>query len=128
MLFRDCEVHLQEQLQIADTLSKHFNPLADALDIAKIDVEELRNSLQSEADHSRQKGSDRPQVGAIRMLGKVIGPVSPNLKLPMIATRDIGAAVADALLRLAFQGKQTQELQGSAISTTPKPPPLSARP
>jgi uncharacterized protein YbjT (DUF2867 family) len=53
-----------------------------------------------------------PQVGAIRMLGKVIGPVSPNLKLPMIATRDIGAAAADALLRLAFQGKQTQELQG----------------
>ena len=53
-----------------------------------------------------------PQVGAIRMLGKVIGPLSPNLKLPMIATRDIGTAAADALLRLAFQGKQTQELQG----------------
>jgi uncharacterized protein YbjT (DUF2867 family) len=53
-----------------------------------------------------------PQVGAIRMLGNMIGPVSPNLKLPMIATRDIGAAAADALLRLAFQGKQTQELQG----------------
>jgi uncharacterized protein YbjT (DUF2867 family) len=53
-----------------------------------------------------------PQVGAIRMLGSMIGPVSPNLKLPMIATRDIEAAAADALLRLAFQGKQTQELQG----------------
>jgi len=53
-----------------------------------------------------------PQVGAIRMLGSMVGPVSPNLKLPMIATRDIGAAAADALLRLAFQGKQTQELQG----------------
>ena len=53
-----------------------------------------------------------PQVGAIRMLGSMIGPVSPNLKLPIIATRDIGAAAADALLRLAFQGKQTQELQG----------------
>jgi uncharacterized protein YbjT (DUF2867 family) len=53
-----------------------------------------------------------PQVGAIRMAGSVIGPLSPNLKLPMIATRDIGAAAADALLRLAFQGKQTQELQG----------------
>jgi uncharacterized protein YbjT (DUF2867 family) len=51
-------------------------------------------------------------VGAIRMLGNMIGPVSPNLKLPMIATRDIGAAAANALLRLAFQGKQTQELQG----------------
>jgi uncharacterized protein YbjT (DUF2867 family) len=53
-----------------------------------------------------------PQVGAIRMFGNVIGPVSPNVKLPLIATRDIGAAAADALLRLAFQGKQTQELQG----------------
>jgi uncharacterized protein YbjT (DUF2867 family) len=53
-----------------------------------------------------------PQVGAIRMVGSMIGPVSPNLKLPMIATRDIGAAAADALLRLAFQGKQTHELQG----------------
>jgi uncharacterized protein YbjT (DUF2867 family) len=53
-----------------------------------------------------------PQAGAIRMLGSMIGPVSANLKLPMIATRDIGAAAADALLRLAFQGKQTRELQG----------------
>jgi uncharacterized protein YbjT (DUF2867 family) len=53
-----------------------------------------------------------PQVGAIRMVGSMIGPVAPNLKLPLIATRDIGAAAADALLRLAFQGKQTQELQG----------------
>ena len=53
-----------------------------------------------------------PQVGAIRMAGSMIGPVTPNLKLPMIASRDIGAAAADALLGLAFQGKQTQELQG----------------
>ena len=28
-----------------------------------------------------------PQVGAIRMVGSMIGPVSPALKLPMIATR-----------------------------------------
>jgi len=53
-----------------------------------------------------------PQVGVIRMAGSMIGPVSPNLKLPMIATRDIGAAAADALSRLEFQGKQTRELQG----------------
>ena len=52
------------------------------------------------------------QAGAIRMLGSAVGPVSPNLKLPMIATRDIGAAAADALLRLTFRGKQTQELHG----------------
>jgi uncharacterized protein YbjT (DUF2867 family) len=53
-----------------------------------------------------------PQAGAIRMLGTAVGPVSANLKLPMIATCDIGAAAADALVRLAFRGKQTQELQG----------------
>jgi uncharacterized protein YbjT (DUF2867 family) len=53
-----------------------------------------------------------PQVGAIRMTGNVVGPLRPDLKLGMIATRDIGAAAADALLRLEFRGKLTQELQG----------------
>ena len=52
------------------------------------------------------------QAGAIHMMGSAIGPIRPDLKLPMIATRDIGAAAADALLQLAFRGKQTQELQG----------------
>jgi uncharacterized protein YbjT (DUF2867 family) len=53
-----------------------------------------------------------PQVGAIRALGSIVGPLRPDLKLPMIATRDIGAAAAQALLRLDFRGKQTQELHG----------------
>jgi uncharacterized protein YbjT (DUF2867 family) len=53
-----------------------------------------------------------PQVGAIRMAGSVIGPIRPDLKLPLIATQDIGAAVTDALLRFAFRGKHTQELLG----------------
>jgi uncharacterized protein YbjT (DUF2867 family) len=53
-----------------------------------------------------------PQVGAIRMMGSMVGPLRPDLKLPMIATKDIGAAAAEALLQLAFRGKQTQELQG----------------
>jgi len=53
-----------------------------------------------------------PQAGAIRMLGSAVGPLRPDLKLPLIATHDIGAAAADALLRLAFRGKQTLELQG----------------
>jgi uncharacterized protein YbjT (DUF2867 family) len=52
------------------------------------------------------------QVGAIRMMGSLVGPLRPDLKLPMIATRDIGAAAADALLQPHFRGKQTQELQG----------------
>lgn len=53
-----------------------------------------------------------PQVGAVRMTGSAVGPIRPDLKLPMIATRDIGVAAADALLRLAFRGHQTQELLG----------------
>jgi uncharacterized protein YbjT (DUF2867 family) len=53
-----------------------------------------------------------PQVGAIRMAGSAIGPLRPDLKLPLIATQDIGAAAADALSELAFRGKQTQELHG----------------
>ena len=35
-----------------------------------------------------------PQVAVVRMLGSVAGPVRPDLKLPMIATRDIGEAAA----------------------------------
>jgi uncharacterized protein YbjT (DUF2867 family) len=53
-----------------------------------------------------------PQVNVISKMGFVGGPIRPDLKLPMIATRDIGAVAAEALLRLDFRGKQTQELQG----------------
>src|SRR5271157_6394037 len=53
-----------------------------------------------------------PQVGAIRMTGSTAGPLRPDLKVAMIATRDIGAVAADALLQLKFRDKQTQELQG----------------
>jgi uncharacterized protein YbjT (DUF2867 family) len=53
-----------------------------------------------------------PQVRVVRMLGSMAGPVAPTLKLPMIATRDIGNAAADAMLRREFEGKQTRELHG----------------
>ncbi len=53
-----------------------------------------------------------PQVGIIRSFGTMSGPVEAEVPLPMIATRDIGAAAAEALLKLDFKGKQTQELQG----------------
>jgi uncharacterized protein YbjT (DUF2867 family) len=52
------------------------------------------------------------QGAVIRMMGAVAGPFRPDLKLPMIATRDIGIATADALLQHDFHGKQTRELQG----------------
>ena len=53
-----------------------------------------------------------PQAAAIGKMGFAVGPVRPDLKLPMIATCDIGKAAAEALLRLDFQGKQTRELHG----------------
>jgi uncharacterized protein YbjT (DUF2867 family) len=52
-----------------------------------------------------------PQVNAIRQMGSVAGPLRADLKVPMIATRDIGTAAADALLK-PIQGKQTRELNG----------------
>lgn len=52
------------------------------------------------------------QVGIIQGLGKTAGPVRGDLKLPMIATSDIGAFAADALLKLSFSGKATRELLG----------------
>lgn len=52
------------------------------------------------------------QGAAIKQFGVTAGPLKPELKLPMIATRDIGNFAADALLRLDFRGHQTRELQG----------------
>jgi uncharacterized protein YbjT (DUF2867 family) len=52
------------------------------------------------------------QAGVIQQTGFSAGPLRPELKLPMIATRDIGAAAADWLLRLDFNGENTRELLG----------------
>jgi uncharacterized protein YbjT (DUF2867 family) len=53
-----------------------------------------------------------PQAGIIQQFGMMAGPVNGDLPLPMIATRDIGAAAAAALLQLDFTGQQTHELLG----------------
>lgn len=53
-----------------------------------------------------------PQVNAIRQMGTIAGMLRPDLKLPMIATRDIGAVAADTLLHPTIHGKQTRELLG----------------
>ena len=53
-----------------------------------------------------------PQANAIRQMGFAAGPLRADLKVPMIATRDIGAAAADALLHASLKGKQTRELLG----------------
>lgn len=53
-----------------------------------------------------------PQAGVIQQMGSTAGPLNAGLKVPMIATRDIGNFVADQLLRLDFRGHQAQELLG----------------
>jgi len=52
------------------------------------------------------------QAGTIRAFGKTAGPLNGNLKIPMIATYDIGVFAAKALAKHDFNGKQTRELQG----------------
>ena len=53
-----------------------------------------------------------PQTGAIRKMGYAAGPLRPDLKIPMIATRDIGNVATDILLHPSIHGKQTRELLG----------------
>ncbi|HEV2399915.1 MAG TPA: NmrA family NAD(P)-binding protein [Candidatus Sulfotelmatobacter sp.] len=53
-----------------------------------------------------------PQANAIRQMDSAVGPVRPDLKLPMIATRDIGNVAADVLLHPTIRGKQVRELHG----------------
>jgi uncharacterized protein YbjT (DUF2867 family) len=53
-----------------------------------------------------------PQIGIIQSMGITAGPLRPDLKIPMIATRDIGALAAEALLKLDFTSHQTRELLG----------------
>src|SRR5579859_2962477 len=52
------------------------------------------------------------QVGAIHAMGKTAGPLRGDLKLPMIAAKDIGSKAAEWLLALDFKGKETRELLG----------------
>jgi uncharacterized protein YbjT (DUF2867 family) len=51
-------------------------------------------------------------IGMMQMMGVYAGALKPELKIPMIATRDIGAYAAERLMKLDFNGKQKQELLG----------------
>src|ERR1700680_823025 len=51
-------------------------------------------------------------IGMIRRMGIFGNALLPDLKLPMIATRDVGDYAAQRLLNLDFSGKQTRELLG----------------
>jgi uncharacterized protein YbjT (DUF2867 family) len=79
------------------------------------DFEQKLNRLQANVLHLRAgyfMENTLPQAVAIRMSGSALGPIRPDLKLPMIATCDIGKAAAEALLRREFRGRQIQELHG----------------
>lgn len=52
------------------------------------------------------------QIEIIRAHAIAAGPLRGDLKLPMIAARDIGAAAADEMLKLDFRKQQTRELLG----------------
>ena len=51
-------------------------------------------------------------ISMIQAMGIFGHAVLPDLKLPMIATRDIGDYAAGRILKLDFSGKQTRELLG----------------
>ena len=51
-------------------------------------------------------------IDMIRGMGLFGHALLPDLKLPMIATRDVGDYAARRLLNLDFSGKQTRELLG----------------
>jgi uncharacterized protein YbjT (DUF2867 family) len=52
------------------------------------------------------------QAAVIHRMGAVVGPLKPDLNIPLIASIDIGNAALNALLQLNFTGHQTHDLQG----------------
>lgn len=52
------------------------------------------------------------QAAVIHQMGVVVGPLKPDLKIPLIASIDVGNAALNALLQLNFTGHQTHDLQG----------------
>lgn len=51
--------------------------------------------------------------------GFIAAPLRPDLSMPMIATRDIGEAAANLLLKLDFKGKTRRELLGQRDLSMP---------
>ena len=73
-------------------------------DIAEINVLHLRAGYFME--------NTLLQAEIIQQFGMTAGPVRADLHLPMIATRDIAAVAADALLHFNFNGQISRELLG----------------
>jgi uncharacterized protein YbjT (DUF2867 family) len=53
-----------------------------------------------------------PAIGMIHRMGLFGNALLPDVKFPMVATRDVGNYAAQRLLDLDFSGKQTRELLG----------------
>lgn len=53
------------------------------------------------------------QAELIKKMGMLVGGLEANLRLPMIATRDIGDASAQALMKRHFTSHQSRELLGA---------------
>ena len=70
LLFRDTAIKLAEQLQMASVLSAWFNELASEVGAAEINLEELRNSLQSETDRRISTWVILARVGMLSLFGK----------------------------------------------------------
>lgn len=70
VLFRDSAVELAEQLQMATNLSTWFNELAVEVGAAEINLEELRNSLQSETDRKISIWVSLARVEMLSTFGK----------------------------------------------------------
>jgi hypothetical protein len=104
VLFRDCEVGLQEQLQMAETLCKLFNPLAARLNIPKLNLDELRNGLQSEADRRVNIWGTLARLEMLSFFGKA----------------DEQQTVMDQLFKL-FLFLDTKSGEGKNGVTTPAP-------
>ncbi len=51
-------------------------------------------------------------IPLVQSMGFLAGGIDGDLQMPMIATRDIGVAAADALQKLDFSGISTRELHG----------------
>ena len=69
MLFRDSAIKLTEQLQMAETVSDHFNLLARAFDVAEINLEAFRGSLQSETDDQASGWIELAHLQALSAFG-----------------------------------------------------------
>ena len=71
MLFRDCSVKLEEQVQMAERVAEIFNFLARSVGAAEIDLEQLRKSLQSETDRQVSIWNSLARVETLSAFGSV---------------------------------------------------------